>query len=54
VRVDIKAILANPAQRRELIANVVVATQAREGITTSKKQALEAYDRVLLHLDNEG
>lgn len=45
-RVDIKAILANPAQRRELIVSTIVATQAREGITTTYAQAATAYDNV--------
>jgi hypothetical protein len=45
-RVDIKAILADPEQRRRLMVGVIVATQAREGIETTAEQAAEAYDRV--------
>ncbi len=45
-RVDIKAILANPAQRRELFVGVIIATQAREGIVTTRAQAEAAYDTV--------
>ena len=45
-RVDIKAVLADPAQRRELFVRVIIATQAREGITTTREQAETAYDTV--------
>jgi len=45
-RVDIRAILANPAQRRELLVNTIIATQAREGIVTTRAQAETAYDRI--------
>jgi len=44
-RVDIRAILANPAQRRELMVSSIQAIQAREGIATTQAQAEEAYDR---------
>ena len=32
--------------RRELLARVIVATQAREGITTTMDQARAAYDKI--------
>jgi len=47
MRPNLKAILADPTLRRELLARVIIATQAREGITTSMKQALAAYDKVV-------
>ena len=46
IRVNIRAILADPAQRRHLIVGVIVATQAREGVVTTEEQAGAAYDRV--------
>jgi hypothetical protein len=45
-RVDIKAILRDPAKRRELMVRTIIATQAREGIKTSRAQAEAAYDKV--------
>jgi hypothetical protein len=42
--IDIKAILANPMQRRELIVTTIIAAQAREGIVTTRAQAEAAYD----------
>ena len=44
-RVDIKAILANSAKRRRLMVDTIIATQAREGITTTRAQAEAAYDK---------
>lgn len=46
LRVDLRAILANPAQRRELMVRTLIATQAREGITTTREQAEAAHDKV--------
>lgn len=43
-RVDIRAILRDPVQRRRLLVNAIIATQAREGITTTREQAEAAYD----------
>lgn len=40
-------ILANPFLRRKLMISVIRATQAREGIETSYKQASRAYDLVI-------
>lgn len=45
-RVNVKAILADPVQRRELCVSVIQAIQAREGIETTKEQAEQAYDAV--------
>lgn len=45
-RVDIKAILADPVKRKALMVDALVATQAREGITTTREQAEAAYDKV--------
>jgi hypothetical protein len=44
MRVNIKAILANPAQRRALFVRCIIAIQAREGIDTTVEQAEAAYD----------
>lgn len=44
--VDLKAILANPRLRRELMVFSIIATQAREGIDTTVEQAERAYDLV--------
>ena len=46
-RLDVRAILTDPAQRRRLIVGLIVATQAREGIDTTPEEAGAAYDRVL-------
>ena len=45
-RVNIRGILANSAQRRELMISTIIATQAREGVTTTRAQAEAAYDVV--------
>jgi hypothetical protein len=45
-RVDIRAILRDPALKRELMVRTVIATQAREGIETTREQAEHAYDKV--------
>lgn len=47
-RVDIKKILRDPGLCRELMIDTIVATQAREGITTTREQAAEAWDKVQL------
>jgi hypothetical protein len=46
-RVDIKAILRDPEKRRKLMIDCIIATQAREGIKTTREQAAAAYDKVL-------
>ncbi len=45
-RTNIRAILANEYLRKKLMVPVIQATQAREGIITTKKQAEEAYDKI--------
>lgn len=45
-RVDIKQILQNPEQRRELMVGVIQFLQNIEGIDTTKEQAETAYDKV--------
>lgn len=45
-RIDVRAILRDPCLRRALMVPVIQATQAREGITTTREQAERAYDRV--------
>ncbi len=42
-RVNVRAILADPDLRRELMVPTLQATQAREGIETSREQAERAY-----------
>jgi hypothetical protein len=42
-RVDLRKILANPDLRRELMVPTIQATQAREGIDTTRSQAERAY-----------
>lgn len=45
-RRDLRAILADPELRRELFIEALIATQAREGITTTREQAIEAYGKI--------
>lgn len=56
VRGNIKAILSNAVTRKHLMVNIIVATQAREGIETSVAQAEAAYNRVCskpLHMSHQ-
>jgi hypothetical protein len=46
-RVNIQEIIGNPELRRKLMVDSIIATQAREGITTTREQAEAAYDKVL-------
>lgn len=46
-RFDIRATLADPERRREVIVNAIIAIQAREGIATTREQAEAAYQRVI-------
>jgi hypothetical protein len=39
-------LLDNSEQRKELMIRVIIATQAREGITTTREQAEAAYDKM--------
>jgi hypothetical protein len=52
-RFDIKNILADPEQRRMMVARSTVATQAREGIDITLEEALESYDRIIKDKQNE-
>jgi len=45
-RINIRGILADPKQRKEVMVQVIIATQSREGITTTRQQAEAAYDKV--------
>ena len=45
-RVNIKQILSNPEQRKELMVGVIQFLQNIEGIDTTKEQAENAYDKV--------
>jgi hypothetical protein len=45
-RVDIKAILRDPRQRRELLIRACLALQHREGIETTREQMEAAADAV--------
>ncbi len=45
-RVDIKAILADPAKRKRLMVQTLMATQAREGRDLTYEEAAAVYDRV--------
>ncbi len=42
-RVNVRAILADPDLRRKLMVPALQATQAREGIETTREQAERAY-----------
>ncbi len=53
-RINIRAILADPKKRRALMVEALIATQAREGITTTRAQAEAAYDRVQGELAAKG
>jgi len=45
-RIDIHKILDNQILRRELMVRTIQATQAREGIETTREQAEHAYDKI--------
>lgn len=45
-RIDIRKILQNPEQRRQMMVRCIIAIQAREGIETTVAQAEAAYDIV--------
>jgi len=46
IRVGIRAILADPVRRRDLMIEALIACQAREGIETTHAQAADAYDKI--------
>ena len=39
-------LLADPVKRKELMVRVIIATQAREGIETTREQAEAAYEKI--------
>ena len=45
-RVQIRDILSDPEERRELMIRTIIATQAREGITVTRERAEEVYDKI--------
>jgi len=45
-RVNIKQILSNPEQKRELMVGAIQFLQNIEGIDTTKEQAELAYDKI--------
>ena len=45
-RVNIREIISNLALRRKLFVEVIIATQAREGVVTTPEQAQAAYDKI--------
>lgn len=47
-RWNIRAILADPKLRKELMIRSIITIQAREGIITTREQAERAYDKVML------
>jgi hypothetical protein len=49
MRVDIKAILADPVLRRQLMVSTIQCLQNREGIDTTRQQAEAAYDALQIH-----
>jgi hypothetical protein len=46
-RVNIKQILSNPKQKKELMVGAIQFLQNIEGIDTTKEQAENAYDKVI-------
>ena len=49
-RVNIRDILDDPNERRELMITTIIATQAREGIETTREEAGRAYDKIVAEL----
>ncbi len=46
MRINMVDLLADPVKRKELMIRVIMATQAREGVETTREQAEVAYDKV--------
>ena len=42
----LRSILADPVLREELFVGVIIATQARESVVTTREQATRAYRKV--------
>jgi hypothetical protein len=53
-RTNVKGILADKDQKRELMISTIMATQAREGIETTREQAAAAYDKIQAQGKDEG
>ena len=45
-RIDMRALLADDVKRKALMVDCIIATQAREGIETTREQAEAAYEKV--------
>ncbi len=45
-RIDIRAMLANPIERRRMAIDLIMVAAAIEGIDTTPEQAAKAYDKV--------
>lgn len=45
MRINMADLLADPEKRKELMVRVIIATQAREGIETTREQAEAAYEK---------
>ncbi len=45
MRINMTELLADPVKRKELMVRVIIATQAREGIETTREQAEAAYEK---------
>ena len=45
MRINMADLLADPVARKELMVRVIIATQAREGIETTREQAEAAYEK---------
>ena len=46
MRINMVDLLADPVARRDLMIQVIMATQNREGIETTYEQAEAAYDKI--------
>ena len=51
-RLNIRKILRDALLRKKLMIRVIIATQAREGITTTVEQAESAYDKIQKEKDS--
>lgn len=49
-RVDIKAVLADPVERRRMMVDSLIFIQASQGRVLTEHEAGEVYDRVLASL----
>ena len=52
MRLDIRAILREPEKREAMCVDAIIALQAREGIETTREQALAAYRKVQAERQN--